>query len=73
MSGAGLGRVGVSGAVLGGVVRRMGVPLTMAIGDGRHLKSHQWIIPEMMLLTKVQIHYLHLNYIYYIRLVCALL
>ena len=26
-----------------------------------------------MLLTKVQIHYLHLNYIYYIRMVCALL
>jgi hypothetical protein len=44
-----------------------------AIDDGRHLKSRQWITLEMMLLTKVQIHYLHLNYIYYIRLVCALL
>jgi hypothetical protein len=45
----------------------------MAIDNGRHLKSCQWITPETMLLTKVQIHYLHLNYIYYIRLVCALL
>jgi hypothetical protein len=31
----------------------------MAIDGGRHLKSCQWIILEMMLLTKVQIHYLH--------------
>ena len=36
-------------------------------------KSHQCVTPEMMLLTKVQIHYLHLDYIYYIRMVCALL
>ena len=26
-----------------------------------------------MLLTKMQIHYLHLDYMYYIRVVCALL
>jgi hypothetical protein len=45
----------------------------IAVDGGGHLKLHQWITPEMMLLTKVQIHYLHLNYIYYIRLVCALL
>jgi hypothetical protein len=45
----------------------------MAVDGGGHLKSCQWITPEMMLLTRVQIHYLHLNYIYYIRLVCALL
>jgi hypothetical protein len=38
-----------------------------AVESGRHLKLHQWITLETMLLTKVQIHYLHLNYIYYPR------
>jgi hypothetical protein len=34
----------------------------MAADDGGHLKSRQWITPEMILLTKVQIVDLHLNY-----------
>ena len=28
-------------------------------------KSHRWITPEVLLLTEVQNHYLHLSYIYY--------